>query len=87
MKKFKQTILSLCREMVEKEEDLTELTTTDAGTPGYGTPYAFSKNKKKKKKELGEALEKKDIDLVKSIIRNEVASIFRDVWLKRNAWK
>ena len=48
MNKFKQTILSLCREMVEKQEDLTELTTTDAGTPGYSTPYAFSKNKKKK---------------------------------------
>ena len=86
MNKFKQTILSLCREMVEKEEDLDEITTT-AATPGYSTPYAFSKNKKKKKKELGEALEKKDIDLVKSMIRAEVASIFRDVWLKRNAWK
>ena len=87
MKKFKQTILSLCREMVEKDEDLNEFTTTDTGTPGYSVPHAFSKKKKKRKKELGEALDKKDIDLVKNIIRTEVANILRDIWLKRTAWK
>ncbi len=87
MRKLKKTILSLCREMIENEDDLKEFTTTDTGTPGYSVPHAFSKKKKKRKKELGEALEKKDIELVKRMIRVEVASIFRDIWLKRTAWK
>ena len=86
MKKLKETVLSLCHEMIDKEEDLQEFTTTDMGTPGYSVPHAFSK-KKKKKKELGEALDKKDLNLVKNMIRAEVANIFRDIWLKRTAWK
>ena len=36
---------------------------------------------------VNEALENKDINLLKIIIRNEVAAILRDIWLKRTTWK
>ena len=86
MRKFKKTVLSLCREMIDKEEDLKEFTTTDAGTPGYEIPHAFSK-KRKKKKEIEEALDKKDLDLITKLIRDVVGDIYRDIWLKRTSWK
>jgi len=35
---------------------------------------------------VNEALESKDINLLKTIIRDEVAAILRDIWLKRTTW-
>ena len=67
------------------EESLEEITTT-AAAPGYITPFAF-KGKKKKKKKVDEALENKDLEVIKKIIRQTVANILRDIWLKRSAWK
>ena len=36
---------------------------------------------------LGEALDEKDIVVIKKLIRNVVGDILRDIWLKRNSWK
>ena len=70
------------RELIKKyvEEELT--TTADAGE--YMTPYAF---KKKKKKKVDEALEAKDVQEIKKLIRDVVGDILRVIWLKRTAWK
>ena len=83
-KSFKNLIKSLAEEIIE-QEDLDEITTT-AGAPGYMTPFAF-KGKKKKKKKVDEALEKKDLEIITKLIRNVVGDIYRDIWIKRNSWK
>ena len=41
----------------------------------------------KNKKELTEGLEKNDIKKIKQIIRDVVADILRDLWIKRAMWK
>jgi hypothetical protein len=62
------------------------------------TPMAFTgggpnREKKKKRKKnshrvkIGEALDKKDLEVMTKLIRNVVGDIYRDIWLKRNAWK
>ena len=70
------------RELIKKyvEEELT----TTGDVDGYSTPYAF---KKKKKKKVDEALEAKDVQEIRKLIRDVVGDILRDIWLKRNAWK
>tara|TARA_B100000287_G_scaffold393508_1_gene406802 strand:- start:651 stop:791 length:141 start_codon:yes stop_codon:yes gene_type:complete len=40
-----------------------------------------------KQKLLNEGLEKKDIKMIKSLIRDVVADILRDLWIKRAMWK
>ena len=69
------------RELIKKyvEEELT--TTGDA--EGYSIPYAF----KKKKKKVDEALEAKDVQEIRKLIRDVVGDILRDIWLKRTSWK
>ena len=78
------------------EEDLDEMTTTN-DIAGYNTPFAFDpigdKIKKKFKskknshrKKIGEALESKDLEVIKKLIRSVVSNIIRDIWLKRTAW-
>ncbi len=93
-KSFNNLIKSLTEEILD-EEDLDEITTT-AGAPGYMTPFAFGgKGKKKKKKykdntyrkNLGEALEQSDLKIIVKLIKNVVADILRNIWLKRATWK
>ena len=98
-KSFNNLIKSLVEEIIE-DEDLDEITTT-AGAPGYMTPMAFtgggpSKETKKKRKKnssnrknnkVNEALEAKDLEIIKKIIRDVVGDIYRDIWIKRNSWK
>jgi len=71
------------RELIQKyiEEELT----TTGDVQGYSTPYAFKKKKKKKK--VDEALDSKDIQEIKKLIRDVVGDILRDIWLKRASWK
>ena len=98
--KTKQSFNDLLESLVEEildEEELDEITTTnDIG--GYSTPFAFDpegeKIKKKYKskanshrKKIGEALESKDIEIIKKLIRDVVGDIYRDIWIKRNSWK
>ena len=95
--KTKQSFNDLLESLVEEildEEDLDEITTSgDAGA--YMTPMAFDpegKNKKKSKKnshrkKIGEALESKDIEIIKKLIRDVIGDVYRDIWIKRSAWK
>ena len=83
-KLFKELVKKLTMELLD-EESLEEIATT-AAAPGYMTPFAF-KGKKKKKKKVDEALENKDLEVIKKIIRDVVGDIYRDIWLKRNSWK
>ena len=97
-KHFNEIIKSLTEEILD-EEDLDEITTT-GNVAGYNTPFAFTGNSKKSKKKkkkystnstgyevVNEALDDKDIKMIKKLIKDVVGDIFRDIWLKRTAWK
>ena len=94
---FNNLLESLVEEILD-EEDLSEFNTTASVGGSYMTPFAFDpegeKNKKKYKskpnshrKKIGEALESKDIEIIKKLIRDVVGDIYRDIWIKRNSWK
>ena len=93
-KLFKELVKKLTMELLD-EEGLEEITTT-AAVPGYMTPFAFGKMKKKRKKNIekqtgykfvSEALDDRDLKQINKLIRDVVGDILRDIWLKRNAWK
>ena len=95
-KLFKELVKKLTMELLD-EESLEEITTT-GDVAGYLTPFAFSskEDKKKKKKRLtrstgysvvSETLDSKDLKEINKMIRDVVADILRDIWLKRTAWK
>ena len=97
-KSFNNLIKSLAEEIVE-EDELDEITVT-GNIDGYSTPFVFTgknkKNKDKKKKVatnstdfeiVKEALDDKDLKQIKILIRDVVANILRDIWLKRTTWK
>ena len=90
--KTKQSFNDLLESLVEElldEEDLEEINTTASVGGEYMTPMAFDpegENKKKKKK-IGEALESKDITIIKKLIRDVIGDVYRDIWIKRGAWK
>ena len=97
-KLFKELVKKLTMELLD-EKSIEEITTT-AAVPGYSTPFAFSdKSKKDKKKRLKrikkstgytavtEALDEKDLKQITKLIREVVANILRDIWLKRTSWK
>ena len=96
--KTKQSFNDLLESLVEEildEEDLDEFNTTASVGGEYMTPMAFDpegKNKKKSKKnshrkKIGEALESKDIEIIKKLIRDTIGDVYRDIWIKRNSWK
>ena len=95
-KQFNEIIKDLTNEIIENDE-LDEMTVT-GNVDGYMTPFAFSgkKGKEKKKKVstnstgyqvVNETLDKKDLEIIKKLIRDVVSDIYRDIWLKRTAWK
>ena len=88
---------SICEEdgYCLEEEDLDEVTTT-GDIEGYETPNAFGNKKKRKKKiatnstgykVVNEALDQKDLAIIKKLIRDVIGDVYRDIWLKRNTWK
>ena len=90
----RRRLKELVRDVLQKE--LGEISTT-GDVEGYSTPKAFAKNKKKRNKDLevalkatgynlAEALDSKDEQLIKKMIRKEVAAILRDIWVKRGVW-
>jgi len=93
-KHFNEILKQLTLEIVE-EDELEEVNTTASVGGEYMTPMAFDpegKNKKKSKKnsyrkKIGEALESKDIAIIKKLIRDTIADVYRDIWIKRNSWK
>jgi len=90
---FNDLLESLVEEILD-EEDLEEINTTASVGGAYMTPMAFDpegQNKKKSKKnsyrkKIGEALEGKDIDIIKKLIRKTIGDVYRDIWIKRNSW-
>ena len=93
--KLRELIKSVLREL--QDEELEEITVT-GNVDGYNTPFAFTgkKGKKKKKrvatnstgyKPVNEELDKKDIEVIRKLIRDVIGDVYRDIWLKRNAWK
>ena len=93
--KLRELIKSVLREL--QQEELEEITVTD-NVDGYETPFAFTgkKGKKKKKqvatnstgyKPVNEALDKKDLEVIRKLIKDVIGDVYRDIWLKRNAWK
>ena len=93
-KSFNDLLESLVEELLD-EEELDEFNTTASVGGAYMTPFAFDpdgKNKKKSKKnshrkKIGEALESKDIAIIKKLIRDVIGDVYRDIWIKRNSWK
>ena len=97
--KSSEKLSNLVKELASKlfRKKLKEITTT-ASIDTYQTPYAFSKKgmKKKRKKNIekqtgykfvDEALDKRDVEKIRKQIRQEVADIIFDIWLKRTSWK
>ena len=84
-KLFKELIKKLALEILD-EEDLEEITVT-GDVAGYSTPKAFGKKKKQKKIGVNEALNEKDLVKITKLVRDVVANVLRDIWLKRNSWK
>jgi len=93
-KSFNDLLESLVEEILD-EEDLDEVNTTASVGGAYSTPFAFDPEGKKKKKskpnshrkKIGEALEGKDIAIIKKLIRDVIGDVYRDIWIKRNSWK
>ena len=95
-KHFNEIMEEILSEIIE-EEELDEITVT-GNIDGYNTPMAFTgkKGKKKKKKVatnstgysmVSENLDDKDLVKITKLIKNVVADIIRDIWLKRSAWQ
>ena len=95
-KHFNEILETLVLEIIE-EEELDEITVT-GNIDGYMTPFAFTGNKGKKKNKkistnstgysvIKEALSSDDIKIIKKLIRDVIADVYRDIWIKRTTWK
>ena len=96
-KSFNDLLESLVEELLD-EEELDEFNTTASVGGSYMTPMAFDPDGEKKKKDyrskpnshrkkIGEALEGKDIAIIRKLIRDVIGDVYRDIWIKRNSWK
>tara|TARA_Y100000361_G_C11147994_1_gene339255 strand:+ start:1188 stop:1502 length:315 start_codon:yes stop_codon:yes gene_type:complete len=96
---FKDKIKEIMLELL-KDYELDEITTT-GDVAGYSTPFAFKKKKKKKKagfdgghgkpdvfgfSVVNEELSQQDVVQIRKLIKGILNDMFRDIWLKRNAW-
>ena len=94
---FKEVVKKLTLEILD-EEELDEMTST-GNVDGYSTPFAFTGKKGGKKKNkkistnstgytiLDENIDDKDIKMIRKLVRDVVANILRDIWIKRTSWK
>jgi len=99
--KLRELIKSVLRKL--QEEELEEVTTTgnvdgystpNAFKGGNGkkkNKAGFAKGHKKPDvfgfSVVKEALDKKDIEEIRKLIKDVIGDVYRDIWLKRNAWK
>ncbi len=95
-KSFNSLIKSLTLEVL-KDKELDETTST-GDIDGYNTPFAFGGGKGSKKRNkristnstgysLFEGIDTKDLKTIRKLIRDVVANILRDIWIKRSVWK
>ena len=92
-KSFNDLLESLVEDILD-EEELDEFNTTSSVGGAYMTPFAFDpegeERKKKYKnslKKVNEALDAKDLVIIKKLIRDVISDVYRDIWIKRNSWK
>jgi hypothetical protein len=87
----------------DEEDEIEEVTTTgDVDGYNTPNAFRSSNGRKKKKAGFAkghkkpnvfgysvvkEELDKKDIEEIKKLIRDVIGDVYRDIWLKRNAWK
>ena len=96
--KLREYIRNFIKEILDEDEELEEVTTT-GDVDGYNTPFSFGSNSKKSKKKkkriatnstgyktVNEEIDDKDIKIIKQLIRDVVADVYRDIWLKRSTW-
>ena len=92
-KSFNNVVKNLALEIFDKELD--EFNTTASVGGEYMTPMAFNGKKKKKLKKINnklgfksleEEIDSKDLETIKKLIKGVLNNMFRDIWLKRNAW-
>ena len=86
-KRFNNLVKELASNLFRKK--MNEITTT-ASIDGYETPNAFKGKKRKKEKPknfVDEDVSKQDMEKIRKQIRQEVADILFDIWLKRTSWK
>jgi len=94
---FNDILETLVLEIIE-EDELDEMNSTASVGGEYMTPFAFDpegekikkkfgKKKNSYRKKIGEALESKDIEIIKKLIRDVIGDVYRDIWIKRNSWK
>ena len=93
-KSFNTLVTSLVEEIIE-EEELEEMNSTASVGGSYMTPMAFDpegKNKKKSKKntyskKLGESIDSRDLKMIRKLVRDVIANVLRDIWIRRMTWK
>ena len=96
-KSFNDILETLVLEIIE-EDELEEVNTTASVGGEYMTPFAFTGNKGNKKNKkistnstgysvIKEALSSDDIKTIKKLIRDVIADVYRDIWIKRTTWK
>ena len=85
-KKFNSLVKELASTLFRKK--MNEMTST-ASIDGYETPKAFKGKKKKEKPKnfVDEDVSKQDMEKIRKQIRQEVADILFDIWIKRSSWK
>jgi hypothetical protein len=99
--KLRELIKSVLHKL--QEEELEEVTTTgDAAGYSTPNAFKGGNGRKKKKAGFAkghkkpdvfgfsvvkEALDKKDIEEIRQLIKDVIGDVYRDIWLKRNAWK
>ncbi len=87
----------------DEEDEIEEVTSTgDVDGYSTPNAFGKSNGKKKRKAGFAkghkkpnvfgysvvkEDLDKKDIEEIKQLIRDVIGDVYRDIWLKRNAWK
>lgn len=87
----------------DDEDELEEITVTaDADGYSTPSAFRKTNGRKKKKagftkghkkpnvfgySVVKESLDKKDIEIIRKLIRDVISDVYRDIWIKRNTWK
>ena len=99
--KLRELIKSVLREL--QDEEIDEVTVTgDADGYSTPNAFKKSSGKKNKKaghdgghgkpdvfgfSVVKEELDKKDLEVIRKLIKDVISDVYRDIWLKRSVWK